>query len=643
MSKYWHKTAALAGLPGMPGRRSIRLHGAHRGWVNRTVAWGKRTNVLEWLESSLPAETQSALRRSRGEDTTEAPPVPIPEPAKAPPRPVGLIPESASADLMDARASVVRTFGVWYEQRGGPVVPAMREFATAWASGDIAAPASVIELIPSMHWSTVQQWRNKHRSGGTQALLTRKGGRGPELERDPEVAELVAAMIFERPDHVTGRHIHRALCVRYPDQDHPSIRSIQRYVAQFKVRNAAVLSAATDRDGHRSRAMPAFGDRSAEVESLNQIWELDSTPADLLCSDGKRYAVVGGIDIWSRRGKLLLAPTSCGEAISSLLRRCLLSWGVPGCVRTDEGADYTSRYIVRVLHDLGVEHDILPPYSPDRKPFVERFLGTVNRDLFSQLPGFTGHNVTDRAKLRSRLSFADRRGKKAETLYEVSLNPEELQERLDMWCDDLYGREPHSGLDGRSPFLQAASWTEPIRTVDERDLDILLAAPAGGGTATVQKKGIRVEGGTYIAPELGEHMRERVQVRRDPGDWGRIYVFEACGAFICVAEDPERTGIDRAEVAARAKARAARQDVAARKLLRTLKSNQTPGGIMDEVLKDASERAGNVTAFPTPTNPHESAGLDAADAAQKPAAAEMQSSRKRNQKYVDYYRKEGRI
>ena len=64
---------------------------------------------------------------------------------------------------------------------------------------------------------------------------------------------------------------------------------------------------------------------------------------------------------------------------------------------------------------------------------------------------------------------------------------------------------------------------------------------------------------------------------------------------------------------------------------------------MDEVLKDASERAGNVTAFPTPTKPHESAGLDAADAAQKPAAAEMQSSRKRNQKYVDYYRKEGRI
>ena len=643
MGERWHKTAALVGLPGIPRRaRTVRLHADRKRWVKRTVMWGKQP-TFEWLESSLPAETQTALRQTRGEDTTDITPVPESATKRCAPDLSGLIPDTTSADLMDARAYVVGAFNVWLDERGGPVVPALHNFVAAWAAGDIAAPASVFELVPKMAWNTLHRWRNIYRSQGIRGLHAAKGGGKPIIDRDPEIASLVAAMIFERPDHVTARHIHRALGVRFPGKKRPSIASIQRYAARFKVEHAAALSAATDRDGHRSRAMPAFGDRAAQIESLNQTWEFDSTPADILCSDGKRYAVVGGIDIWSRRGKLLLAPTSCGAAISSLLRRCLLSWGVPGTVRTDEGADYTSQYIVRVLGELGINHDILPPYSPEKKPFIERFLGTVSRDLFSQLPGFTGHNVSDREKLRSRLSFADRRGKQAQVLFEVSLSAEELQERLDSWCDNLYGREAHAGLDGQSPFLRAASWSEPIRTVDERQLDILLAAPAGGGTATVQKKGIRVERGTYIAPELGEHMRKRVQVRRDPGDWGRIYVFEITGRFICVAEDPNRTGIDRAEVAARAKARAARQDAAARKLARTFKSNENVSGIMDEILQDAAARAGNVMAFPAPMKPHESAGLDAADAAQKPTAAEAQSSRKRNQKFVNYYKQAGKI
>ena len=281
MSEHWHRTAALVGLPGMPRvARSIQLHGARRGWVKRTVAWGKRANVLEWLESSLPAETQAVLRQSRGKDTSGTSSAPKPASTgsawgpsglqsvedrdladaapvlavglastRSHPGLYGLIPDSPGADLMDARLHVVHTFNTWYEQRGGSVVPAMREFAAAWAVGDITAPASVIELIPKMAWNTLQRWRNLHRTGGYRALLARKGGRGLELERDPEIADLVAALILEYPDQITGRLIHRALCIRYPGREHPSIRSIQRYIARFKVKNAAILRAVRDGAG----------------------------------------------------------------------------------------------------------------------------------------------------------------------------------------------------------------------------------------------------------------------------------------------------------------------------------------------------------------------------------------------------------
>ena len=62
-----------------------------------------------------------------------------------------------------------------------------------------------------------------------------------------------------------------------------------------------------------------------------------------------------------------MTPQSRATAIAALIRNCILDWGVPDWVSTDEGADYTSRHLKRVVADLGIGHQILPPYSPDRK------------------------------------------------------------------------------------------------------------------------------------------------------------------------------------------------------------------------------------------------------------------------------------
>ena len=133
------------------------------------------------------------------------------------------------------------------------------------------------------------------------------------------------------------------------------------------------------------------------------------------------------------------------------------------------------------------------------------------------------------------------------------MSAEDLQDRIDAWCRNLYEREPHGGLGGVSPFARAASWRGPVRTADERGLDVLLAPAAGGdGRRKVGKQGIRVDGGLYIAAELGHHMGAWVHVRQNPADWGRVWVFTEPGSggrFLCVAEDPLRTGIDRQAVA----------------------------------------------------------------------------------------------
>ena len=185
------------------------------------------------------------------------------------------------------------------------------------------------------------------------------------------------------------------------------------------------------------------------------ISKLDSTPADVICADG-RYSLNGVLDVYSRRARVLVRPTSRATAIVAALRRALLDRSVSEIVRTDEGKDYVSRHVRRVLADLGIEHDILPPYSPESKPFIEHFFGTLARGCLAYLPGFAGHNVTQRQAIRARRSFAARRGESAADAYRVKLAAADLQERIDAWIETVYEREPHGGLDGRAPFEAAA-------------------------------------------------------------------------------------------------------------------------------------------------------------------------------------------
>lgn len=624
MTERWHRTSALAGLPGMPnGLRPIRLHGPRRGWVCREVPWGSRT-VLEWLESSLPPDTQAALRSGGGEDSSpHLFPVDAAEPGESCSS-LELSPslfDEGRGAVADARVEIVTAFDRWRRGRGLALVPALKAWTAIYKDTGAGVSDETRARVRSVAWNTLQRWRGLFRAQGVAGLLPGAGGRTSAIDADAEIRETVEALLFERPHHVTARQIRRTLAAKFPDRGLPALRTIQHWVARWRVENAHALSAVADPDGHRSARMPAFGSEAAAADGLNALWELDSTKIDVICADGRRHALIAGIDVWSRRAKALVAPTSKSTAIAALLRRCLLDWGVPAAVKTDEGADYTSVHIRRVVADLGVEHVLCPPYRPDKKPHVERFIGTMSRDLFSQLAGFAGHDVGDREKIRSRKSFAARRGERPTETFRCDLTAEELQARIDAWCDDLYGREPHAGLGGQSPYVRAASWGGGRRRVDERGLDVLLAPAAGDGWRTVNKKGIHVDGGQYIAAELGRFMRQRVQVRQDPGDYGRIFVFDPDGRFVCIAEDPLRTGIDRREVAARARAIEAREASAARKRARTLAGATQPSAAMDLVLAHAAAEAEQVVAFPARSEVHRTGALDAAAEAEDAADA----------------------
>jgi transposase InsO family protein len=149
--------------------------------------------------------------------------------------------------------------------------------------------------------------------------------------------------------------------------------------------------------------------------------------------------VIGVIDVWSRRLMLQVHRSSSSHGISLLLRRALLTFGVPETVRTDNGAAYVSRHITEVLKRLGVAHDILPPFSPERKPFIERALKTFAYDLVEMLPGFVGHSVAEAQAIRARQTFAQRLFGRGETV-ELRMSAADFQAFCDDWTQAYHGR-----------------------------------------------------------------------------------------------------------------------------------------------------------------------------------------------------------
>ena len=123
-----------------------------------------------------------------------------------------------------------------------------------------------------------------------------------------------------------------------------------------------------------------------------------------------------------------------------------------------------------------------------------------------------------------------------------------------------------------------------------------------------------------------------MSIRRDAADPDRTFVYREDGTFICVAEDPGRTGADRAAIAARMTANYKASRKAARKRARDLVKRQRPGDTMDQVLARAGIEAGRVVALPhygkglqTPALTQAGRAVKAADKADKAAASPKSS------------------
>lgn len=539
-------------LPLLPTtKRGINDLAEREGWALDPFRARKRRGVgggMEFSISLLPSVAQVAYRQRH---------IPVgPLPA-----PVELQPETAlsgrAALERDARLAILRAYEAF--ERGQRLHRQACEtlFVTKYQAGTFAIEGWVRELVPAFSRRTLARWRaaaerDRNRLGvdrgaarkGTGVLDTANGGAVRSwmlgiLAHQPLMTaegmiEQCRAQFGDTIEVVRGGGVIERIAM-------PSLRTFQNALKALKITEKVVLTKATDPDRYRSHMRLAGTGSLRHVNEPNSLWQIDASPMDALCTDG-RHAIYICIDIATRRPTIYVTKTPRAEAVGLLLRKAILAWGVPAEIKTDNGSDFTAKASERLLLNLGIERTLSDAYSPEQKVHVERLIKTFQHQAVRDVPGFVGHNVTQRKAIEGRKSFAQRLGEDEADTFQVAWTAAEMQAHFDAWATLKYEHTRHSTL-GRTPAEVADAAAHTIRRVDVRALDLLLAPAArGDGIRTMTKTGIRIDHHAYHCGAI--LTGERVFVRRDPQDLGRVYLFRPDGeTFLGEALNPELAGL----------------------------------------------------------------------------------------------------
>ena len=549
---YSARQIAEMGLPGLPGtRQGVKAKALSESWPRRHRPSGRGGGKVYPLEV-LPDEAQSKIRRPAQPKPTQPAPADLASTQKEPNDKkrlfLGLGPDRRA--MVEAKAEAVVLWRYYKKRisREISIGDARKAFCTLWKAGQAGAEERAHKALRMLSVRSLYNWDRASSGEGRSERSGRPARSGAGRTRHPRqkykdarlgsrYAGCPPACRIEPPRARAGGAFFLLSAPPPVRPHHPALDETMEGEEQGTLRTPT-------RSGRCERSLRCLRRTGRRrCGSLNALWEIDASMADVLLSDGQRHTILGIIDVWSRRVLLHVARTFPSSAVCTALHRAILAWGVPSAVRCDNGKEFISHHTRTALTDLGIEQKTAPPFQPERKPFIKRALGTFSHDLLELLPGFCGHDVSERQAIRSRRSFSARfgRGENAEG----RLTPEAFQEFCDKWCA-LYTNRKHRGLGGLTP---ASSWIGPVRMIeDEGALDILLSEPAQGGIRTVHKKGISVGGLWHVAADLGAYIGRRVRIRLDEGDAGKIFVFSEDAVFLCEAVCPERAGISRREL-----------------------------------------------------------------------------------------------
>ena len=265
------------------------------------------------------------------------------------------------------------------------------------------------------------------------------------------------------------------------------------------------------------------------VEYSNHVWQCDHTRADILLVDqfgellGRPWLTTV-IDTYSRciMGIHLGFDAPSSQVVALALRHAILpksygtdyklheewgTYGKPEYFYTDGGKDFRSNHLQQISLQLGFTCHLRS--RPSEGGVVERPFKTLNTEVFSTLPGYTGSNVQERPEDAEK---------------EACLTLKDLEKLIVRYIVDNYNQRLDARMGEQTRFVRWESGLLSVPdNISERELDICLMKQS---RRKVQKGGhLQFENLIYKGEYLGGYEGETIIIRYDPRDITGILVY----------------------------------------------------------------------------------------------------------------------
>jgi transposase InsO family protein len=243
-------------------------------------------------------------------------------------------------------------------------------------------PVTEVAARSGVSRQSVHSWLRRYEQGGLGALAdrSRRPGSCPH-QVSAEIEAAVCEMRREHPKWGPLRLAHELGTAGVVPV--PSRMSVYRVL----VRHGLVEPEA--------RKRPRSSYRRWERDEPMALWQLDIVGGAFLAS-GTEAKIVTGVDDHSRYCVIASVVTrATGRAVCLAFAAALRAYGVPGEVLTDNGKQFTDRFgkggevlFDRICRDNGIVHRLTQPRSPTTTGKIERFHGSLRRELLDDAVPF---------------------------------------------------------------------------------------------------------------------------------------------------------------------------------------------------------------------------------------------------------------
>lgn len=337
---------------------------------------------------------------------------------------------------------------------------------------------------------TIRRYLNLYREKGFEGLKPQNSGRSGKSVIPSDVLDEAIALRREVPKRSINEIIR--------------ILEWEGRVQPGTLKRSTLQDQMTYR-GYSSRQMRTYASSVTSARRFQKPWRNYLWQSDIkygIYVNGQPTYMVCFLDDCTRNiMHSEFYPTLDQKIVQDCFRKALLKFGAPDSVFFDNGVQFRTHWMKRACGKLGIRLLYARPYNPEAKGKQERYNRTVD--------SFLREAALAKPKSLDRLN----------QLYQV-------------WMEECYLHQPHSALDGNTPFETYQS--------DPHELRLLSAETVADAFLSCEKRKVDKSGcisfcGQKYEVELGLSMIHRdVDVVYDPADISVVTVecegFPSCSA-----------------------------------------------------------------------------------------------------------------